>query len=111
MAAQVDDSIVYEPDALVRRGRPLADDAMRVIDPLIVVEVVSPSSRGRDSDARLADCFRIVTLRHYLIARTDDRPLIHHERTPDGEIMTRIIRDGRVDFGGGLVLSEALPAA
>jgi Uma2 family endonuclease len=111
MAVQVDDNTVYEPDVLVRCGRPLADDAMRVIDPLIVVEVVSPSSRTRDSGAKLADYFRIATLRHYLVARTDDGTLIHHARTPDGEILTRIIRDGRVDFGGGLVLSEAFPAA
>jgi Uma2 family endonuclease len=45
---RVDDRTVYQPDALVRCGPPLPDDAIEVADPIIVVEVVSPSSRGID---------------------------------------------------------------
>ncbi len=44
MSVRVDADTVYEPDALVRCGSPLDDDAVEVPDPLIVVEVVSPSS-------------------------------------------------------------------
>ena len=43
MTVQVDADTIYEPDALVRCGPPLDDNATRVFDPLILVEVVSPS--------------------------------------------------------------------
>jgi Uma2 family endonuclease len=109
MAVQVDDTTVYEPDVLVRCGAPLADDAIKLTDPLIVVEVVSPSSRRRDAGAKLADYFRIETLCHYLIVRTEDRTIIHHARDEAGEILTRIVRDGAVDFGDGLILDGIFP--
>jgi Uma2 family endonuclease len=109
MAVQVDEATVYEPDVLLRCGAPLPDDAIKVTDPLIVVEVISPSSRSRDTGAKLADYFRIPSLRHYVIVRTHDRTLIHHSRIESGEIMTRIIHDGRIDFAGMLVLDEIFP--
>jgi Uma2 family endonuclease len=110
MAVQVDGTTVYEPDALMRRFPPLPDDAVKVTDPEITVEVISPSSRARDSGAKLADYFRIASLRHYLIVRTEDRTAIHHARGADGQILTRIIHDGTVDFGAGLVLEKLFPA-
>lgn len=48
---------VYEPDALVRCGPPLPGDAIEVADPVIVVEVVSPSSRGIDTGLKLSGYF------------------------------------------------------
>lgn len=45
---RIDDRTVYEPDTLVRCGARLPGDAIEVNDPAIVVEVVSPSSRGID---------------------------------------------------------------
>jgi Uma2 family endonuclease len=110
MAVQVDATTVYEPDVLMRRGPPLSDDSVKVTDPVIVVEVVSPSSKARDSGAKLADYFCIDSLRHYLIVRTEDRTAIHHARDADGQILTRIVHDGTVDFGTGLVLDGLFPA-
>lgn len=94
MAVEVDAETVYEPDALVRCGMPLPDDAVKVTDPMIVVEVLSPSTRARDTGAKLADYFRMPSTRHYLIVRTEDRTIIHHARGEDGAIITRIIRGG-----------------
>ena len=48
MTVRVDTDTVYEPDALIRCGSPLDDNAVEVPDPLVVVEVVSPSSAKRD---------------------------------------------------------------
>ena len=59
MVVEVDAETVYEPDALVRCGAPLPDDAVKVTDPIIVVEVLSPSTRARDTGAKLADYFRM----------------------------------------------------
>jgi Uma2 family endonuclease len=112
LAVRIDDTTVYEPDALVRCGDPLDDDAVETTDPLIVVEVLSPSSRGRDAGAKLADYFRLASVRHYLIVSTSRRSVIHHHRTGSGDIRTRILHDGelRLDPPGlTLPVAEILP--
>jgi Uma2 family endonuclease len=94
LAVQVDEATVYQPDVLVQCGPPVADDAIRILDPLIVVEVISPSLRSRDAGLKLADYFRIASVRHYLIVATDTRAIIHHRRDETGTILTRIVREG-----------------
>lgn len=107
MAVEVDAATIYEPDALVRCGAKLPDDAIKVTDPLIVVEVLSPSTRARDAGAKLEDYFRLASVRHYLILKTENRSLIHHARDAAGRIATRIIRDGAVALDPpGIVLRD-----
>lgn len=93
MAVRIDETTIYEPDAQVRCGEPVPDDTVELHDPVIVVEVVSPSSRSRDG-AKLDDYFRLPSVRHYLIAKTDNRTIIHHRKTGDGQIETTILRTG-----------------
>ena len=62
MAVQIDSVTSYEPDALVRCGERLPPDAVKVVDPLIVVEVGSPSSLGRDTGVKFTDYFRLPSL-------------------------------------------------
>jgi Uma2 family endonuclease len=108
MAVRIDDATVYEPDALVRCGAPLGDDALTVEDPVIVVEVLSPSTRGRDTGAKLEDYFRLPSLRHYLIVKTETRKVIHHRRDEDGGIATRIVGAGDLELAPpGLRLDAA----
>jgi Uma2 family endonuclease len=67
-----------------------------VPEPVIVVEVLSPSTATRDTGAKLADYFRLPSLHHYLIVRTD-RPTVTHHRRGDGELIeTRIVTSGTV---------------
>ena len=94
MAVRVDDHTVYEPDALVRCGPDLPGDAVELNDPLVVVEVISPSSRGVDRGAKLASYFSLPSVRHYLIIDTDKRVVIHHHRDDTGRIGSTIVRDG-----------------
>lgn len=94
MAVRVDERTVYEPDALVRCGPPLPGEAVEVADPIIVVEVVSPSSRGVDRGVKLASYFSLTSVRHYLIVDTDRRIVIHNERDEEGRIGVRIVREG-----------------
>jgi Uma2 family endonuclease len=96
MAVEVDTDTVYEPDVLVRCGTPLLDNAVKILDPLIVVEVLSPSTHARDAGAKLEDYFRLPSVRHYLIVKTENRTIIHHVRDEAGNIATRIVRDGVV---------------
>jgi Uma2 family endonuclease len=94
MAVRVSDRTVYEPDALVRCGPRLPGDAIAITDPIIVVEVVSPSSRGVDRGVKLAGYFSLPSVRHYLIVDTDERVVLHHRRGEEGRIEVQILRDG-----------------
>ena len=106
MAVRVDAASIFEPDLLVRCGSTLPDDLVVVTDPMIVVEIVSLSSHKRDSGTKLEGYFRLPTVRHYLIVKTDNQAIIHHHRDSSGVITTRIIRDGIVALDPpGLIVS------
>jgi Uma2 family endonuclease len=94
LSVRVDETTIYEPDAFVRCGDPLAGDTVEVTDPVIVVEVVSPSSQAIDSGAKLAGYFKLPSVRHYLIVDSTDRTVIHHTRTEDERIETCVVRSG-----------------
>ncbi|MDO9710457.1 Uma2 family endonuclease [Paracraurococcus lichenis] len=94
VAVRVDDGTVYMPDVLVRCGSRLPRGTIIVPDPLIVVEVLSPSTAATDAGAKLEDYFRIPSVMHYLMLRTDRRTIIHHARDEAGGITTRILRSG-----------------
>ncbi len=96
MAVRIDETTVYEPDASVRCGSRLDADAVEFSDPLVVVEVLSPSTRARDAGAKLQDYFRLSSVRHYMLLRTDTRSAIHHAREEDGTIRTAIVTEGRL---------------
>lgn len=96
MTVRIDDTTVYEPDALVRCGPRVPDDAVEVPDPTVVVEVVSRSSRSTDSGAKLGDYFMIPSVRHYLVANADTGTITHHCRSEGGDISTRILREGEL---------------
>ena len=65
---------------------------------MIVVEVLSPRTATRDTGAKLADYFRLMSLRHYLIIRTDRPTVIHHRRGDGDVIETRIATTGSVSL-------------
>jgi Uma2 family endonuclease len=110
MSVRIDATTVYEPDVLVRCGKRLDPDATEVTDPIIVVEVRSPSTGGRDAGAKLDDYFRLPSVAHYLIVKPENRTVIHHRRETEGMISTRIIRDGPVHLDPpGIELSDPFP--
>ena len=96
MTVRIDDFTVYEPDALVRCGPRLPDEAVEVTDPMVVVEVVSRSSRSTDSGAKLGDYFTLPSVRHYLVVNADIGTITHHGRSSAGDISTRILREGEL---------------
>jgi Uma2 family endonuclease len=93
MTVEIDDDTDYEPDALVNCGPPIPDEAIAAPNPVVIVEVLSPSTTSVDTGAKLADYFRVASVQHYLLIRPSRREVIHHRRTEDG-ILTRIVHDG-----------------
>lgn len=94
----IDEATVYELDALVRCGEPLDEDAVVVPDPVVIVEVVSPSTREVDTSIKLDDYFRLPSVRHYLIVNPKRRVVRHHRRGDDATIESRILGEGVLDL-------------
>lgn len=114
LGVRIDDHTLYEPNALVRCGAPLDGETVEIDDPVVVVEVASPSTRDRDAGAKLADYFRLDSVAQYLIVDPDARLVVHHRRLGPDEIATRIVRAGVLTLdppGVTLALAELLPAA
>jgi Uma2 family endonuclease len=94
MTVRIDESTAHEPDALVYCGPRLAPSAIEVPNPVIVVEVLSPSTRHIDAQIKLAGYFRLPSVMHYLVIDPDKPLVLHHARNADGTILTRIVSDG-----------------
>ena len=94
MTVRIDPCTTYEPDALVYCGPRLAPDAVEVPDPVVVVEVLSPSTKAVDSGAKLAGYFQIPSVQHYLIVDAERRLVVHHRRGGGDLIETRIVAEG-----------------
>jgi len=96
MTVRIDDSTAHEPDALVYCGPKLPASSLEVPNPVIVVEVLSPSTRRIDASLKLAGYFRVPSVAHYLIVDPDQPLIIHHARRNSDTILTRIVREGAI---------------
>lgn len=94
LGVRIDETTMFEPDALMRYGPPLPGEAVEIDDPVVVVEVLSPSTQRRDHGLKLEGYFRLPACAHYLIVNPETRAVIHHRRKPDAaEIATLILRE------------------
>jgi Uma2 family endonuclease len=94
VSVRVDAGTVFEPDVLVYCGARLPPEALEIPDPIVVVEVLSPSTAARDHGVKLSGYFALAGLSHYLIVDADRRVVIHHKRGQGDVIETRILGDG-----------------
>ncbi|MFW5835179.1 MAG: Uma2 family endonuclease [Pseudomonadota bacterium] len=93
MTVRIDERTTYEPDALVRCGKPLDRAAVEIPDPLVIVEVLSPSTQAVDLGGKLEGYFRVASVRHYLIVKLATRSVIHFRRADDGTLRTSILAE------------------
>ena len=77
---RIDDHTVYEPDALVYCGGAPPPTSMLIPNPVILVEVLSPTTRHSDTSAKLIGYFKLPSVAHYLIVDPDARTVTHHRR-------------------------------
>jgi Uma2 family endonuclease len=102
-----------EPDALVYLGPAVARDALIVPAPVIVCEVLSPTTAKHDMSAKLEAYFTLPSVQHYIIADPDKPLLIVHSRQESSLLTTRLVSDPAVRLrldppGLDLDLSEVL---
>jgi Uma2 family endonuclease len=86
--------VMHEPDALVYCGPELPGDAIEVPNPVILVEVASPSTRKFDDTVKHSGYFSLPSVHHYLIVNPDGPPVIHHRRQGDGTILKSTVHEG-----------------
>jgi Uma2 family endonuclease len=91
---RLDEATAYEPDALVYCGQKLPPTSLEIPNPMVLVEVLSPSTRRVDASLKLAGYFRLPSVAHYLIVDPTQRSVIHHARGAGDTILTRVISDG-----------------
>jgi Uma2 family endonuclease len=110
MAVRVDARATYEPDASVVCGPRVPPDAIEIDNPVIVVEVLSPSTAAIDHGRKLSGYFSLASVQHYLILDPEQRVVIHHKRGGGDAIETRVLTGGvaRFDPPGFEVAVEAL---
>lgn len=80
----------YEPDAVV------AFAGLAATEPMIIVEVSSPSISPRDLNIRLADYFLLPSIRHCVVVMSDERRVLHHRLGTSGELLTSDHHDGAI---------------
>ena len=82
------------PDIVVTCA-PLDFSTPRVDEPMIIVEILSPSNQNDDRGRKLSLYLEIPSLRHYLVIHQDRRQIVHHQRR---------------DHLGGVLLTNIAPA-
>jgi Uma2 family endonuclease len=112
MTVVIDNHHAREPDAAVQCGVAFQPGTMVLDAPLVVVEVVSPSSERVDTGDKVAEYFSVSSIRHYLIVNPTDKTVIHHARSQGGDIVRRIATAGEIDLtppGMTVPVAELLP--
>ena len=90
-SVRLSSSKLVEPDVLVYCGEKVPRDVLEVPNPVIVVEVLSPSTQSMDLGAKLQGYFALPSLYHYLVIDPDRPLLIHHKRGTGDALETRIV--------------------
>ena len=110
---RIEEDTVFEPDALVYCGSAPPSGSLEISNPVVVVEVLSPSTAALDHGVKLTGYFSLSSVMHYLIVDADRRLVIHHKRGQGDVIETRIFAEGFLKLqppGLDLSVDEIFPA-
>jgi Uma2 family endonuclease len=86
----------FEPDALVAALPEPEPDSLEVPNPIVVVEVLSPSTTRMDTTVKLQGYFEVESIRHYLIVDPERKAIIHHRRSDKGVVETVMVTAGEL---------------
>jgi Uma2 family endonuclease len=95
LTVKISDQRGYEPDAIVNCGEKLGNELI-ALNPIIVVEVLSPSTASKDMGVKVRDYFTVPSIQHYLIVDLDRRVVVHHRRTTGTELLTSFYSSGQI---------------
>jgi Uma2 family endonuclease len=84
----------FEPDVLVAPLPEPALDSLEIPNPIIVVEVLSPSTARIDATVKLKGYFEVASIQHYLIIDPEGAAIVHHRRTASGSVESVVVDSG-----------------
>jgi Uma2 family endonuclease len=96
ITVRVNADTAYEPDALVYCGPEAASSGYEITNPVIIVEVLSPSTRRIDTTFKLGGYFRLPSVMHYLIVDPHQPRVVHHSRGDGGIVVMRVVHEGSI---------------
>ncbi len=96
MSVRIDDDHGYEPDAVVSCGKRLDGDDLVVSNPVIIVEVLSPSTAYKDIGDKLLDYFSLESVQHYLVVNPVTKSIQHFFRQEDGKTGEQTLASGQL---------------
>ena len=113
MTVRIGKDEAFEPDALIAPlPRPAALD-LEIPNPVLVVEVLSPSSVKRDLADKLAGYSKVPSIAHYLVLDPEEREVIWYRRAGGGALEPPLtLREGllRLDPPGiALDIADIFP--
>jgi Uma2 family endonuclease len=85
---RIDEHTVYEPDALVFCGGTPPPASMLIPNPVILVEVLSPTTGHHDTSAKLIGYFKLPSVAHYLVLDPDHRTVTHYTRNSTPNVLS-----------------------
>lgn len=86
----------FVPDVLVAPLPEPALTSLEIPNPVIVVEVLSPSTARVDATTKLRGYFEVASVQHYLILDPEDGTVTHHKRGQGSALETRIASEGAI---------------
>jgi Uma2 family endonuclease len=93
-----DETTAFEPDAVARCEAPGDPGGSTADAPMVVVEVISPSSRGIDANRKLGGYVRLPNVRRCLVLDPVRPIVLHHRRDEDERIEMRRLTEGRLQL-------------
>jgi Uma2 family endonuclease len=90
---RINEQKAFVPDALVAPLPEPERDSLEIPNPVIVVEVLSPSTARVDATTKLRGYFEVPSVQHYLILDCEDRTITHHKRGA-ATIETQVVATG-----------------
>jgi len=96
MTVRIDDHTAYEPDALAYCGERLKRGTMLARDPVIIVEVLSPTTSHTDTSAKLIGYFKLPSVPHYLMIDAGTCAVEQHSRAADGTVSGHTVTSGTI---------------
>lgn len=98
----------YYPDVVVACG-PVEAKSYFANDPVLIVEVLSPSTTDTDKREKLAAYRTISTLREYLIVYQDQEKVELHSKDPEENWIQSIIESGDIRLSAVMGTEVKLP--
>lgn len=94
----------YYPDVVITCLDPqLVGPAPRsLLNPQVIVEVLSPTTEARDRGAKWIAYQTIPTLRDYVMLAADRRRFEHYQREQDGKWTLTVLTDGACTLSSGV---------